>query len=95
MKLIQWWLVHRVPIDLTITPKIEAAACLRFNIPERKWKNAKRRLPKLLIKVNQKRLRRMEYALETGIIPPAGWTPPDPKNPSTQNVPSYASFWKH
>lgn len=27
MKLIQWWLVHRVPIDVLITPEIEAAAC--------------------------------------------------------------------
>jgi hypothetical protein len=25
MKLIQWWLVHRVPIDAMITPEIEAA----------------------------------------------------------------------
>jgi len=50
---------------------------------------------KLLLKVNQKRLRRMEYALETGTFPATGWTPPDPKNRSTQNVPAYAQFWKH
>jgi hypothetical protein len=43
----------------------------------------------------QKRIRRIEYALETGTIPSAGWTPPDPKNRSTQNLPPYASFWKH
>jgi hypothetical protein len=24
MKLIEWWLVHRVPIDVMITPEIEA-----------------------------------------------------------------------
>ena len=89
MKLIQWRLVHRVPIDVMITPDIEAAACLRFKIPEWKWKNAKQRFPKLLLKVYQKRLRRMEYTLETGKFPPDGWTPPDPKNRSTQNVPSY------
>lgn len=51
--------------------------------------------PNLLQKVNQKRLRRIEYALETGTFPPAGWTPPDSKNRSTQNVAPYASFWKH
>jgi len=34
MKLIQWWLVHRVPIDMIITPLVEAAACARFKIPE-------------------------------------------------------------
>jgi hypothetical protein len=95
MKLIQWWLVHRVPIDVMITPDIEAAACLRFKIPEWKWKNAKQRFPKLLLKVYHKRLRRMEYALETGKFPPQGWTPPDPENRSTQNVSPYASFWKH
>jgi hypothetical protein len=78
-----------------ITPEIEAAACLRFEIPEWKWKNAKQWFPKLLPKVNQKRLRRMEYTLETGKFPPDGWTPPDPKNRSTQNVSPYASFWKH
>jgi hypothetical protein len=95
MKLIQWWLVHRVPIDLTITPKIEAAACIRFKIPEWKWEEAKKRFPDLLQKVNQKRLRRTEYVLATGKLPPNGWTPPDPKNRSTQNVPPYAQFWKH
>ncbi len=95
MKLIQWWLVHRVPIDMIITPTVEAAACLWFEVPEWKWEEAKKRLPSLLLKVNQKRLRRMEYALDTGKFPPKGWTPPDPKNRSTQNVPPYASFWKH
>jgi hypothetical protein len=95
MKLIVWWLVHRVPIDMIITPTVEAAACARFKIPEWKWEEAKKRFPSLLPKVNQKRLRRMEYALETGTFPPTGWTPPDPKNRSTQNVPPYAQFWKH
>jgi hypothetical protein len=95
MKLIQWWLVHRVPMDMIITPQVEAAACMRFEIPEWKWEEAKKRFPSLLQKVNQKRLRRMEYALETGKFPPQGWTPPDPENRSTQNVPPYASSWKH
>lgn len=95
MKLIQWWLLHRIPIDMIITPQIEAAACMRFNIPEWKWEEAKKRFPNLLPKVNQKRLRRMDYVLATGKLPPQGWTPPDPKNRSTQNVPPYASFWKH
>jgi hypothetical protein len=95
MKLIQWWLVHRVPIDMIITPQIEAAACVWFRIPEWKWEEAKKRFPNLLPKVNQKRLRRMEYALATGMIPPAGWTPPDPKNRSTLNVALYVQFWKH
>jgi hypothetical protein len=74
MKLIQWWLVHRVPIDMIITPQIEAAACARFKIPEWKWEEAKKRFPSLLLTVNQKRLRRIEYAIETGTLPPAGWT---------------------
>jgi hypothetical protein len=95
MKLIQWWLLHRVPIEMIITPTVEAIACARFKIPERKWKNAKQRFPKLLPKVNQKRLRRMEYALENGTFPPNGWTPPDPKNRSTQNASPYSRFWKH
>jgi hypothetical protein len=56
---------------------------------------AKKRFPKLLLKVNQKRLRRMDYILATGKFPPDGWTPPDPKNRSTQNVAPYAQFWKH
>src|ERR1700751_873259 len=95
MRLIQWWLVHRVPIDEIITPEIEAAACRRFKIPVWKWEEGKKRFPSLLPKVNQKRLRRMDYVLETGKLPPNGWTPPDPKNRSTQNVAPYASFWKH
>jgi len=95
MKLIQWWLVHRVPIDMIITPPVEAAACIRFKIPESKWEEAKKRFPRLLPKVNQKRLRRIEYALQTGTLPPGGWTSPDPKNRSTQNVAPYAQFWKH
>jgi hypothetical protein len=95
MKLIHWWLVHRVPFDMIVTPRVEAAACVRFEIPEWKWEEAKKRFPNLLPKVNQKRLRRMEYFLAKGKLPPAGWTPPDPKNRSTQNVPPYASFWKH
>jgi hypothetical protein len=33
MKLIQWWLVHRVPIDVMITSEIEAGACSRFKDP--------------------------------------------------------------
>jgi hypothetical protein len=94
MKLIHWWLVHRVPFDVLITPEIEATACNQFEIPLAAWEEAKRRFPRLLLKVNQKRLRRIEYALETGKLPPKGWTPPDPKNRSTQNVPPYASFWK-
>jgi hypothetical protein len=53
MKLIQWWLVHRVPIDMIITPQIEAAACARFKIPEWKWEEAKKRFPSLLLTVNQ------------------------------------------
>lgn len=95
MKLIQWWLLYRVPIDMIITPQLEAAACVRFKIPEWRWEEAKKRFPNLLHKVNQKRLRRIEYFLATSKLPPAGWTPPDPKNRSTQNVPPYASFWKH
>jgi hypothetical protein len=95
MKLIQWWLVYRVAIDAIITPEIESAACIRFNIPEWKWEEAKQRFPSLLPKVNQKRLRRMEYVLATGKFPPNGWTPLDPENRSTQNVSPYASFWKH
>jgi hypothetical protein len=95
MKLIQWWLVHRVPIEMIITPTVEAAASSRFKIPEWKWKVAKQRFPKLLPRVTQKRLRRMEYAIETGVFPPNGWTPPDPENRSTQNVAPYAQFWKH
>jgi hypothetical protein len=95
MKLIQWWLLHRVPLDMIITPDIEAAACTRFKIPEWKWEEAKKRFPNLLLKVNQKRLRRMDYILATGKFPPDGWTPPDPKNRSTQNVAPYAQFWKH
>jgi hypothetical protein len=75
MKLIQWWLLHRVPLDRIITPQIEAAACMRFKIPERKWEEAKKRFPSLLPRVNQKRLRRMEYVLEAGTLPRAGWTP--------------------
>jgi hypothetical protein len=55
-----------VPIDMIITPQIEAAACARFKIPEWKWEEAKKKFPHLLAKDNQKRLRRMEYALETG-----------------------------
>jgi hypothetical protein len=58
-------------------------------------KKAKKRFSSLLSKVNQKRLRRMEYALETGKFPPTGWTPPDPENRSTQNISPYAPFWKH
>ena len=57
MKLIQWWLVHRVPIDVMITPEIEAAACARFKIPPAAWEEAKKRFPSLLEKVNQKRLK--------------------------------------
>jgi hypothetical protein len=95
MKLIHWWLLHRVPIDMILTPQLEAAACIRFKIPEWKWEEAKKRFPTLLQKVNQKRLRRMEYALDTGTLPPAGWTPPDPRNRATQNVAPYAQFWKH
>jgi hypothetical protein len=60
MKLIQWWLLHRVPIDVLITPEIEAAACARFKIPPAAWEEAKKRFPNLLPKVNQKRLRRMD-----------------------------------
>jgi hypothetical protein len=36
MRLIGWWLVHRVPIDAIITPDIEAA-CSRFKIPSAAW----------------------------------------------------------
>jgi hypothetical protein len=95
MKLIQWWLVHRVPIDVKITPEIEVAACERFKVPPEKWDKAKKRFPLLLPKVNRKRLRRIEYAIETGMFPPVGWTPCDPKNRSTQNVAPYMRFWKH
>jgi hypothetical protein len=95
MKLIQWWMVHRFPIDVMITLEVEAAACSRFKIPPAAWEEAKKWFPNLLPTVNQKRLRRMDYVLATGKLPPAGWTPPDPKNRSTQNLPPYASFWKH
>jgi hypothetical protein len=54
----------------------------RFKIPEWKWEEAKKRFPSLP-KVNQKRLRRMEYVLATGKFPLDGWTPPHPKNRST------------
>jgi hypothetical protein len=36
---------------------------------------AKKRFPQLLLKVNQKQLRPIEYALETGTLPPAGGRP--------------------
>jgi len=78
-----------------IKPAVEAAACSRFKIPTAAWEEAKKRFPSLLPKVNQKRLRQIEYALATDKLPPNDWTPPDPKNRSTQNVPPYAQFWKH
>ena len=81
MKLIQWWLVHRVPIDVLITPEIEATACNQFKIPLAAWEEAKKRFPSLLSEVNQKRLRRMEYFLATGNLAPNGWTPPGSKEP--------------
>jgi len=80
---------------MIITPTVEAVACARFEIPEWKWEEAKKTVPKLAPEVNQKRFRRMEYALETGKLPTTGWTSPDPKNRSTQNVPPYVQFWKH
>jgi hypothetical protein len=40
--------------------QIEAAACKRLKIPERKWEEAKKRFPSLLPKVNRKQLRRMD-----------------------------------
>jgi hypothetical protein len=46
------------------------------------------------VRVNQKRLRRIKDAIETGTVPAAGWTPPDPKNRSTQNMTPYIRFWK-
>jgi hypothetical protein len=55
MKLVQWWLLHRVPIDEIITPEIEASACRRFKIPEWKWKEAKKRFPNLLLKVMKRK----------------------------------------
>jgi hypothetical protein len=45
MRLIQWWLVHRVPLDMIITPSVEATACMRFKIPDWKWQEAKKRFP--------------------------------------------------
>jgi len=86
MKLIQWWLVHRVRIDQMITPEIEAAACPGLRFLRQPGRKQKGRFPSLLPKVNQKRLRRIEYVLATGKLPPAGCTPPDPKNRSTGNV---------
>ena len=97
----QWRWVVAGGIGLKLMPSIfcfrvtELPISVRFKIPEWKWEEAKKRFPSLLQKVNQKRLRRMEYALETGKFPPQGWTPPDPENRSTQNVPPYASSWKH
>jgi hypothetical protein len=49
-----------VPIDMIITPQIEAAGCMRFQIAEWKWEEAKKRFPNMLAKVNQKRLRRRD-----------------------------------
>jgi hypothetical protein len=72
MKLIQWWLVHRVRIAVTITPDIETATCARFKIRPAAWEKAKKRFPSLLPKVNQKRLRRVEYVLATGKPLPGG-----------------------
>jgi hypothetical protein len=48
MKLIQWWLVHRVRIDVVITPEIESATCDWFKIPYGKWEEAKKQFPNLL-----------------------------------------------
>lgn len=49
--------------------KANIEVCQRFKIPEWKWEETKKRFPKLLPKVNQKRLRRIEYALATGRLP--------------------------
>src|ERR1700751_5581849 len=57
MKLIQWWLVHRVPIDVMITPEMETAASERLKVPRGKGEEAKTRFPSLLVKVNEKRRR--------------------------------------
>jgi len=87
----RWYRTHTDALDFLL-PYYRITNSMRFKIPEWKWEEAKKRFQ---IKVNQKRLRRMEYVLETGTFPPNGWTPPDPKNRSTQNAPPYASFWKH
>ena len=41
VKLMQWWLVYRVSIDMIITPQIESAVCIRFKVPEWNWEEAK------------------------------------------------------
>src|SRR5258707_15618948 len=69
-KLIQWWLGHRVPIDVLITPEIEAAACRRFYIPAAAREGRKKGCPLFLVKRNQKKAPRVEERPQTSKPPP-------------------------
>lgn len=79
MRLICWFLVHRVCIRASVTPEHERNACKRVNLSLSGWEDARLRFPQLLDSVRARRARRYAFLLEHGSVP-VGWTPPDPNN---------------
>ena len=82
MRLVAWFLVHRVRLGATVTAEHVQRACVRVNLSLEAWEAGCAMFPDLLASVGRKRARRWAYALEHGEIQ-IGWTPPDPNNPRT------------
>ena len=79
MRLVCWFLVHRVRLLVPLTVEHMRRACAQVNFSADAWKAACQRYPRLLASVVCKRARRRAYLLEHGEIR-EGWTPPDPNN---------------
>lgn len=93
MRLVCWFLLHRVHPETLPTEEHEREACKRFRLQWEKWTAAKLQFPGLIEKVHAKRARVLAYGRIHGKVT-LGWTPPDPADRRTANV-HYGHFgWK-
>lgn len=86
-RLVCWWLVYRVDASRNLTPEDEAAACAHAKMPLERWLAVRASRPREWEKVLAKRKRRRAWLRKHGSVPD-GWTPPNPRDRRTANIPA-------
>ena len=88
-RLALWWLTYRLHVTEDINEESEKAARDHCKYSEKDWKQDRKDFQSQWDRMLSKRSRRFDWFRKYGEVP-AGWTPPDPKDPHSRKYPQRA-----
>src|SRR5207248_269020 len=86
LRLVLWFLLHKIHPQVELTREHELLACEHCRMPIASLDQSKTDFPNLWERLYAKRQRRLDYLLLHRSIP-EGWTPPNPLERRSRNVP--------